>query len=132
MKLTEDPKVWSQSVLILCYDEEGGFFDHMPPPVAPSARSQGFSTVSVDGEVSKGEAVGLGARLPLLVLSPWSRGGYVCSEVFDHTSIIRFLEQRFGVMESNISAWRRNVCGIARTWAEWLHARISRTAATSN
>jgi phospholipase C len=124
--LTEDPKIWSQTVLILCYDEEGGFFDHMPPPVAPSARSQGFSTVSVEGEVSKGEAVGLGARLPLLVLSPWSRGGNVCSEVFDHTSIIRFLEQRFGVMEPNISAWRRNVCGDLTSMFDFQHQDTAR------
>lgn len=109
--LTEDPKVWSQTVLILCYDEEGGFFDHMPPPVAPSSRNQGYSTVSTEGEISVGEAFGLGARLPFMAISPWSRGGYVCSEVFDHTSILRFLEQRFGVMEPNISAWRRSVCG---------------------
>jgi len=109
--LTEDPKVWSQTVLLLCYDEEGGFFDHMPPPVAPSSRNQGYSTVSTEGEISVGEAFGLGARLPFMAISPWSRGAYVCSEVFDHTSILRFLEQRFGVMEPNISAWRRSVCG---------------------
>jgi len=109
--LTEDPKVWSQTVLLLCYDEEGGFFDHMPPPVAPSSRNQGYSTVSTEGEISVGEAFGLGARLPFMAISPWSRGAYVCSEVFDHTSILRFLEQRFGVMEPNISPWRRSVCG---------------------
>jgi phospholipase C len=45
------------------------------------------------------------------VVSPWSTGGYVCSEVFDHTSIIRFMESRFGVRESNISPWRRAICG---------------------
>ncbi|MBC3873824.1 phosphocholine-specific phospholipase C [Undibacterium flavidum] len=109
--LTEDPKVWAQTVFILCYDEEGGFFDHVPPPVAPATRADGYSTVSTDGEISGGEAYGLGARLPFLVASPWSRGGFVCSEVFDHTSIIRFLEKRFGVFEPNISAWRRAVCG---------------------
>jgi phospholipase C len=45
------------------------------------------------------------------VLSPWSRGGWVNSQVFDHTSVIRFLEARFGVMEPQISPWRRAVCG---------------------
>jgi phospholipase C len=44
-------------------------------------------------------------------VSPWSRGGWVCSETFDHTSVLRFLEKRFGVEEPNISAWRRSVCG---------------------
>jgi phospholipase C len=63
------------------------------------------------GEISGGEPVGLGARVPLLVVSPWTRGGWVCSEVFDHTSILRFLERRFGVAEPNISPWRRTVCG---------------------
>jgi phospholipase C len=47
----------------------------------------------------------------MLVISPWSRGGWVNSEVFDHTSVIRFLEVRFGVAEPNISPWRRAVCG---------------------
>ena len=47
----------------------------------------------------------------MYVISPWSKGGWVNSQVFDHTSVIRFLEQRFGVMEPNISPWRRAVCG---------------------
>ena len=54
---------------------------------------------------------GLGQRVPMIVVSPWSTGGFVNSEVFDHTSIIRFMEQRFGVQEPNISPWRRAVCG---------------------
>ncbi|WMW81509.1 phospholipase C, phosphocholine-specific [Undibacterium cyanobacteriorum] len=109
--LTEDPQVWSQTVFILCYDEEGGFFDHVLPPVPPANRHDGYSSVSTAGEISKGEAFGLGARLPFIIASPWTRGGYVCSDVFDHTSIIQFLEQRFGVHEPNISAWRRTICG---------------------
>lgn len=47
----------------------------------------------------------------MTVVSPWSTGGYVCSETFDHTSIIRFMERRFGVHEPNISPWRRAICG---------------------
>ncbi|MDB5936823.1 MAG: phospholipase phosphocholine-specific [Massilia sp.] len=109
--LTSNPAVWAKTALIICYDEEGGFFDHVPPPVPPASRSDGYSGVSTDGEVSGGEPVGLGARVPLLVVSPWTRGGWVCSEVFDHTSILRFLERRFGVAEPNISPWRRAVCG---------------------
>jgi phospholipase C len=54
---------------------------------------------------------GLGQRVPMIVVSPWSKGGFVSSEVFDHTSIIRFMERRFGVTEPNISPWRRAVCG---------------------
>jgi phospholipase C len=109
--LTSNPAVWAKTALIICYDEEGGFFDHVPPPVPPASRSDGYSGVSTDGEVSGGEPVGLGARVPLLVVSPWTRGGWVCSEVFDHTSVLRFLERRFGVAEPNISPWRRAVCG---------------------
>lgn len=109
--LTANPEVWSRTAFIICYDEEGGFFDHVPPPVPPATRSDGYSGVGTEGEISGGEPLGLGPRVPLLVLSPWTRGGWVCSEVFDHTSILRFLERRFGVAEPNISPWRRAVCG---------------------
>jgi phospholipase C len=109
--LTANPAVWAKTAFIICYDEEGGFFDHVPPAVPPASRGDGYSGVSTAGEISGGEPVGLGARVPLLVVSPWTRGGWVCSEVFDHTSILRFLERRFGVAEPNISAWRRTVCG---------------------
>src|SRR5690606_35092117 len=52
-----------------------------------------------------------------IIASPWSRGGRVCSEVFDHTSSLQFLEKflnkKFGLnlKEDNISQWRRTVCG---------------------
>jgi phospholipase C len=71
----------------------------------------GKSTVSVMGEIYKGEPVGLGPRVPMLAISPWSKGGFVNSQLFDHTSVIRFLEKRFGVLEPNITPWRRAVCG---------------------
>src|SRR5262249_44442437 len=58
-----------------------------------------------------GKPYGLGPRVPMYVISPWSKGGWVSSQVFDHTSVIRFLERRFGVEEPNITAWRRAVCG---------------------
>ncbi|MCF2530215.1 phosphocholine-specific phospholipase C [Yinghuangia soli] len=117
--LTADPEVWSKTVLLITYDENDGFFDHVVPPFAPNGPAQGKSTVSVAGEHftpkpgdrSLAGAYGLGQRVPMLVVSPWSKGGYVCSEVFDHTSIVRFIEQRFGVREPNISPWRRTVCG---------------------
>ncbi|TDD50280.1 phospholipase C, phosphocholine-specific [Kribbella antibiotica] len=55
--------------------------------------------------------LGLGIRVPMLVVSPWSRGGAVDSTVYDHTSVIQFLERRFGVHEPNISPWRRAITG---------------------
>jgi phospholipase C len=122
--LTANPKVWGKTVLLLNYDENDGFFDHMVPPQPPTPVLPGISTVSTAGEihdrVNPDHATlytpdqlpyGLGPRVPMLAISPWSRGGYVCSEVFDHTSVIRFLEARFAVKEPNITPWRRAVCG---------------------
>lgn len=109
--LAANPEVWSKTVFIVNYDENGGFFDHVPAPLPAIDRNMGLSTVDTATENYNGVPVGLGARTPMFVISPWSRGGFVNSEVFDHTSTIRFLERRFGVMEPNISAWRRAVCG---------------------
>ena len=130
--LTANPAVWSRTALFVMFDENDGFFDHMPPPAPPSLNPPGDggyageSTVPLTGEyhqvASKSDAsderpamigrpYGLGPRVPMYVISPWSRGGWVNSQVFDHTSVIRFLEQRFGVYEPNVSAWRRSICG---------------------
>ena len=117
--LTADPEVWSRTALFITYDENDGFFDHVVPAYPAASAAQGGSTVDTTGELlsppaSTGFATGpygLGQRVPMLVVSPWSKGGYTCSEVFDHTSIIRFIEQRFGVREPNISPWRRAICG---------------------
>jgi phospholipase C len=109
--LTSNPKVWAKTVFILNYDENDGFFDHVPPPIPAVGPAVGKSTVATTGEDYHGEPVGLGPRVPMIVVSPWSKGGYVNSELFDHTSVIRFLEARFGVMEPQISPWRRAVCG---------------------
>jgi phospholipase C len=115
--LTSNPEVWSRTALFITYDENDGYFDHVVPPFAPPAAGRGASTVSTEGETYQGGSTyaagpyGLGQRVPMLVVSPWSTGGYVCSEVFDHTSIIRFMERRFGVHEPNITPWRRAVCG---------------------
>src|SRR5262249_25060821 len=109
-------------VLFYMFDENDGFFDHMIPPTPPSSRTQGFSTVGTTNELFEGAhdyplakfvagPYGLGVRVPMIVISPWSKGGWVNSQVFDHTSLIRFVEQRFGVMEPNITAWRRAVAG---------------------
>ena len=128
--LTANPAVWANTVLLVMFDENDGFFDHAPPPAPPSldadGRMLGASNVELAGEHHRvraaseapvdrkdlmGRPYGLGPRAPMYVVSPWSRGGWVNSEVFDHTSVIRFLEARFGVAEPNISPWRRAVCG---------------------
>ncbi len=128
--LTSNPEVWAKTALLVMFDENDGFFDHMPPPAPPgrdaSGKLAGGSTVDVSGEYHlvrapseatserddlMGRPYGLGPRVPAYVISPWSRGGWVSSEVFDHTSVIRFLEKRFNVLEPNISPWRRAICG---------------------
>jgi phospholipase C len=114
--LTSNPEVWSKTALFITYDENDGFFDHVVPPFPPASAAQGLSTVDTTPDYYSGNKAipgpyGLGQRVPMLVVSPWSTGGYTCSEVLDHTSIIRFMEQRFGVHEPNISPWRRAICG---------------------
>lgn len=134
--LTANPEVWSRTVLIVNFDENDGYFDHVASPAPPSivqwhadpgARQfAGASTVDTSADYHEKllpyrnnaqergmlhRAYGLGPRVPMLVISPWSRGGWVNSQVFDHTSVIRFLERRFGVVEPQISPWRRAVCG---------------------
>jgi phospholipase C len=107
--LTSNPEVWSKTVLFHMYDENDGFFDHVPPPTAPEGTPGEYLTVTSLPSDSGGirGPIGMGFRVPMLVLSPFSRGGYVASEVFDHTSQLRFLEQRFGVKAPNLSNWRR-------------------------
>ena len=113
--LLADEEVWRRTVLLVMYDENDGFFDHVPPPAPPSPRPDGslagHSMVDDGLDRIAGQVVGLGPRVPLWAISPWSTGGWVNSQVFDHTSVLRFLERRFGVAEPNISPWRRAVCG---------------------
>lgn len=135
--LTERPEIWSQTVFLINFDENDGFFDHVPSPSAPSIDVSGEvcgkSTLTeaqmsyeyathdkassgqpnfTDPKVSNGVGVyGPGIRVPMYIISPWSRGGWVNSQVFDHSSVIRFLEQCFNVEEPNISPYRRAVCG---------------------
>jgi phospholipase C len=121
--LTRDPEVWKKTIFILNYDENDGYFDHIPPFVAPGPGdattgrvSAGIDTAS-DHDKESDAPIGLGYRVPMIVASPWSRGGYVNSQVFDHTSTLRFLEKflyrKTGkkIISSNISSWRRAVCG---------------------
>jgi phospholipase C len=133
--LTKNPEVWKKTIFILCYDENDGYFDHVPPfvPPNPDKSESGATSKGVDTSVefvtleqdlkrrppseARGSSIGLGYRVPLVVASPWSRGGFVNSQVFDHTSILQFLEKfvrhKTGkqIEEPNISAWRRTVCG---------------------
>lgn len=118
--LTANPDVWAKTVFLINFDENDGYFDHVPPPAPPSIGADGKVMGYAGGaaqeyhqgdDAYKNRPYGLGPRVPLYVISPWSKGGYVASEVFDHTSVIRFLETRFGVKEPNISEWRRAVCG---------------------
>lgn len=120
--LTSNPEVWSRTAVFFMYDENDGFFDHIVPPHPNTPQIPGASTVSTDGEWYDGSPTaygttdvpghfGLGVRVPLIVASPWSTGGWVCSETFDHTSVVRFLETRFGVRSPHITPWRRSICG---------------------
>lgn len=133
--LTKNPKVWKKTIFILTYDENDGYFDHVPPFQAPrpghpetGLASKGLDTAleyleleqdrkqHQTGEV-RGNSLGLGFRVPMIVASPWSRGGYVCSQVFDHTSILQLLEKLIThktgrkIEETNITHWRRSICG---------------------
>ncbi|MEU4293423.1 phosphocholine-specific phospholipase C [Kribbella sp. NPDC026596] len=103
--IAADPETWSKTALFINFDENDGYFDHVPPPVAPRPDS------GAGDDWYAGQPIGLGPRVPMTVVSPWSIGGHVNSQVFDHTSVIRFLEQWTGVREPNISTWRRTACG---------------------
>ncbi len=132
--LTQNPEVWKKTIFILTYDENDGYFDHVPPFTAPhpykketGLTSKGIDTgvdyvANKDQQISSDDhvresSIGLGYRVPLVIASPWSRGGWVNSQVFDHTSSLQFLEKflshKLGkkIEETNISRWRRAVCG---------------------
>ncbi|SDP07108.1 phospholipase C [Phyllobacterium sp. YR620] len=130
--LVANPEVWSKTIFLLNYDENDGLFDHVVPPMPVDEKGPGKMSPSLlnglDRELYNhenewvGQYIGFGPRVPMLVVSPWSKGGWVCSEVFDHTSTLRFLEARFGLesdktgvenplYESNITPWRRAIAG---------------------
>ena len=129
--LTANPKVWAGTVLFVTFDENDGLFDHVPPPSPPSlamdGTPQGKATLDLAGHYFDDHADkhldprdtasgrvrpwAMGPRVPMYVISPWSRGGYVDSQVFDHTSVGRFLERRFGITVPAISPWHRAVSG---------------------
>jgi phospholipase C len=115
--LMANPAVWAKTVLFLTFDENGGFFDHVAPVTAPPGTPGEYITVpsvpdaSAIGAPPISGPIGLGFRVPMLIISPYTRGGFVSSNVFDHTSILRFLETRFGAEVPNLSAWRRATVG---------------------
>ncbi|MFF3570783.1 phosphocholine-specific phospholipase C [Nocardia jiangxiensis] len=117
--LWADPELWRSTVLLINFDENDGLFDHLVPPTAPPGTpgeqlplTQTGTGVAISADPHGAlTPIGLGPRVPMIVVSPWSRGGWVDSQVFDHTSVLRFLEQWTGVREPNISQWRRAVCG---------------------
>lgn len=100
--IASDPTTWNSTVVLLNYDENDGFFDHVAPPTAPAGTPDEFVA---------GLPIGLGPRVPLFVISPWSTGPKVCSQVFDHTSTLQFIEKVTGVKCPHISAYRRQICG---------------------
>ncbi len=111
--LVAHPKVWRRTALFITWDENGGFFDHVAPPVAPKGTPGEYltgSTLPAEAQGIRGP-IGLGFRVPMIVVSPFSRGGLVCSDTFDHTSMLRFLETRFRAKVPNLSAWRRKHTG---------------------
>lgn len=97
-----NPELWAHTAFILVYDENDGLFDHVRPPTPPPGTA---------GEYVNGEPIGAGFRVPCILISPWTAGAWVCSERFDHTSCLRFLEKWTGVEAPNISAWRRETFG---------------------
>lgn len=140
--LTQNPEVWKKTIFVLTYDENDGYYDHLPPFVAPHPHkketgktSAGIATgadyvTNIDQQSIKDQvresSIGLGYRVPMVIASPWSRGGWVNSEVFDHTSSLQFLEAFLShktgkkIEEPNITKWRRTVCGdltsVFRPW----------------
>ena len=134
--LTENPDVWKKTIFILTYDENDGFFDHFAPFVVPNPYKENTGKVSkgIDPKLDfakkdqqtnpsasadrlRDASIGLGYRVPMVIASPWTRGGFVCSEVFDHTSSIQFMEnfieKKFNkkITEDHITFWRRSICG---------------------
>ena len=100
--IAANPEVWAKTAFILNYDENDGLFDHVAPPVPPPGTPHEFV---------HGVPIGGGFRVPCIIVSPWTAGGWVCSELFDHTSVLQFLEKFTGVKEKNISDWRRKTFG---------------------
>jgi phospholipase C len=100
--LFNNPDVYNETALFITYDEHDGFFDHQLPPYPPS---------SITSEYISGEPIGPGTRVPMLIVSPWTTGGYIDSNVYDHTSMLQFLASWTGVAPDNVTSWRSSVVG---------------------
>jgi phospholipase C len=125
--LLANPHVWKKTALFLMHDENGGFFDHVSPPTPRRGTRGEFLTAPPKGGNPKPDTlgikgpIGLGVRVPLLVISPFSRGGHIVSEVFDHTSQLKLIAKRFGVHVPNVSRWRRRTVGDLTTTLRLKH-----------
>jgi phospholipase C len=114
--LFSNPGLWRTTALFITYDEHDGFFDHQLPP-SPEA--------SVTDEYMDGLPIGPGTRVPMLICSPWTRGGYVDSNVYDHTSMLQFLAAWTGVKPANVTPWRASVTGDLTTAFDFKHPDFS-------
>ncbi|UGS37250.1 phospholipase C [Capillimicrobium parvum] len=125
--LTADERRWARTAVFVTWDEAGGFYDHVAPPVpAPGTRGEFLAGARLPASAQGVRGpVGLGLRVGLLVVSPFSRGGFVCSEVFDHSSILRFLEVRFGAEVPHLSRWRRAATGDLTAAFDFAHPDAS-------
>jgi phospholipase C len=105
--IASNPDVWASTVFIITYDENDGYMDHVPPPVPPAGTPGEF--IQTSGEPNW--PIGGGFRVPCFIISPWTQGGWVASQTFDHTSLLQFLEVLTGVTIPNITPWRRATFG---------------------
>jgi phospholipase C len=121
--IASNPDVWAKTVFIVNWDENDGLFDHVPPITPPAGTPDEFVTAkSPAGTPGNGLNVGSGFRVPCLIVSPWTQGGYVCSEPFDHTSTLRFVEEVTGVRVPMLSDWRRSAFGDLTSAFRFNHA----------
>jgi phospholipase C len=111
--IASNQEMWESTVFILNYDENDGLFDHVPPIVPPPGTPGEYVSIESNTGWTPGSnlPVGSGFRVPCVVVSPWTTGGYVYSGASDHTSVLKFLERVTGVKETNISDWRRETFG---------------------
>jgi len=116
--LAANEDLWNSTLFIINYDENDGFFDHVPPPTPdPKEYPEEFVTLaSPAGTPGGGLPIGAGFRVPCFIISPWTVGGRVFSEVSDHTSCLQLIEAVAAagglsgtgpVTFPNISRWRR-------------------------
>ena len=111
-----NPELWKNTALFITYDEHDGFFDHQLPP---------FPEPTVTDEYIDGLPIGPGTRVPMLICSPWTRGGYVDSNVYNHTSMLEFLAAWTGVKPANVTPWRASVTGDLTAAFDFKHPDFS-------